>query len=225
MKKKSILVTGFGKFGNYKVNPTEEFLLKHKVLGNYNIHSLIFPPNTFSAGAANFGQKIVKTAKKFEAKAIISLGLSSEVKGLRIEGQALNWSDSKYGFRSEGDRKLNVNYQPWHFKEINLKYWDINSMFEKFRFLNIKFEEKISRFPGYYCCNALMYRTLEALELNLDFYLPYVFLHIPCTAEAVAGVEDFDKSKELITMETLRQIMVVVSESYQKEPKALPCSV
>lgn len=223
MEKKNILVTGFEKYGDYKINPTEKFLKNHSVLGNYYLHSLIFPPNIFSAGAENFGREIVDLAIKLKAVAIISLGMSSEVKGLRIESTAINWCDNKYCLQSESDRKLDMSCQPWQEKEINLRYWNIDLMFEKFRYLNIKFEEKISNFPGYYCSNALMYRTLKVLRSN-DFYsyrIPYLFLHIPCTAEAVEGVKDFDKTKDLITMEILRQILLVVSESYVSEPLAI----
>ena len=93
-------------------------------------------------------------------------------------------------------------------------------MFDKFKSLNIKFENQISTFPGNYCCNALMYRTLEAMELNL-LKIPYLFLHIPCSSEAVEGLENFDFRKDLITMEELRKIMIVISESYIIEPLKL----
>lgn len=214
---KNILVTGFRAIEDHSVSSIQKFLEHYCVLGNCTIRSLIFPPYNFSMGAENFGQKIIEKAKTIEAAAIISLGMLPEVKGLRIERKALNWTDSESVFRSEGDRKLNVNYQPWHFKEVNLQRWDLNSMLEKLCLLNIEFEKEISVSPSYYCGNALMYRTLEALELH-SCNIPYLFINVPYV------VKPIPETAQLIpTLETLRKIIAVASESYKGEPKALPC--
>jgi len=208
---KNILITGFRSFGKYKANSTEQFLKSHSVLGDLYLHSFIFSASTFANDAEDFGFEVVKTARALKAVAIISLGMASDVKGLRIETRAINWSAGKYCLDFEKERKLNPLYPGWDTKEVNLKHWDIDFMFKNLTDLNIKFEKEMSDKAGTYCCNALMYRILTALGSASD--IPYIFLHIPCSAEAVADLDDFAKDKDLITAETLQEILLVVSES------------
>lgn len=210
----NILVTGFQRFGDYKSNTTEQFLKTHSRLGNFYLHSLIFPARTFSQNAENFGKEIIKTAQKLNAAAIISLGMASDVKGLRIESRAVNWSAGKYCEKYEQELKLSQKFPPWDDKEINFKPWNIERLFSTLRAGNIEFEEKISTNAGSFCCNALMYRTLTALQpINNT---PYLFLHLPCTAEAVEGMAGFDKNKYLIDSKTLKEILIIVSTSLIK---------
>ena len=197
---KTILITGFKPFGDYKANSSEQYIRKTSIIGEHDAHTLVFNTNVFSNH--------------------LSSGMSSEVRGLRIEKIAYNWCDGKYCAKSEMRRPLNQNDSAHEQKSNNFEQWDFQSMFDKFKSLNIKFENQISTFPGNYCCNALMYRTLEAMELNL-LKIPYLFLHIPCSSEAVEGLENFDFRKDLITMEELRKIMIVISESYIIEPLKL----
>ncbi|MFA5109304.1 MAG: hypothetical protein WC458_02070 [Patescibacteria group bacterium] len=208
---KNILITGFRPFGKYKANPTEQFLKNHSVLGDLYLHSLIFPASTFANDAEDFGFEVVKTARSLKAVAIISLGMASDVKGLKIETRAINWSAGKYCLDFEQERKLNPLYPGWDTKEVNLEHWNIDFMFKNLTDLNIKFEKEISNKAGTFCGNALMYRILTALGYASD--IPYIFLHIPCSAEAIAGLDDFAKDKDLITAETLQEILLVVSES------------
>jgi pyroglutamyl-peptidase len=207
----NILITGFRPFGNYKVNPTEQFLKNHSVLGNLRLHSLIFPARSLVEGAEDFGLTIVETAKALKAVAIISLGMSSAVKGLRIETRAINWSAGKYCLETEDRQRLNPSFPAWYSKKVNLAHWDTEEMFKNFGFSSIRFEKRISIHAGTYCCNALMYRTLVAL--GPAYQIPYIFIHIPCSAEAVAELDDFDKYKDLIDSETLKKILLIVSAS------------
>jgi len=207
----NILLTGFRKFGDYKVNPTEQFLKNHDILGDFYLHSLIFPAHTFNLGAENFGTEVVRTAYAVDALAIISLGLASDVKGLRIESKAVNWSAGKYCLDFENEKTFLRNQSLSHSKRINLKHWNFEFMFKSFRSLDIKFEREISKNAGNFCCNALMYRTLSAL--GSAYKIPYIFLHIPCTKESVEGLNDFDRDKDLITLEELNDILTIVSMS------------
>ncbi|MFA5000506.1 MAG: hypothetical protein WC545_04060 [Patescibacteria group bacterium] len=187
---KNILITGFYPFGDYKVNPTEQFLKSHSVLGELYLYSLIFPPRTFGDGAENFGLNTVKFARSLNAIAIISLGMASDVKGLRIETSSINWSEGKYCLDFEQKKRLDSRFSSRATKKTNLAQWDIEAMLKNFKNLNIKFERKLSESAGTYCCNALMYRVLSNLEPSSN--IPYIFLHIPCSAEAVAGIDNFN---------------------------------
>ena len=207
----NMLLTGFQKFGDYKVNPTEQFLQSHNVIGDFYLHSLVFPAHTFNNGAEYFGNELVRLALSVDARAIISLGLASDIKGLRIESQAINWSAGKYCLDYENGKKLVQNQSPCHSKKVNLNHWNFEFMFQNFASLDIKFEKDISKKAGNFCCNALMYRTL--LALGPGYKIPYIFLHIPCTKESVKGSANFDKKKDLITLEKLSDILTIVSMS------------
>lgn len=209
---KNILITGFQTFGDYRVNPTEKFLKNNNVLGDFYLHSLIFPARTFLENAENFGTEIVKTAVSLKAVAIISLGMASDVQGLRIESQAFNWSAGKYCDKSEQELKLDQRRPPWYCKSIDFKYWNIEYLRINLARRGIKFEQELSTDAGRFCCNALMYRTLTVLRPKHD-NIPYIFFHIPCTAEAIEGINNFDRNKNLIDFKTLKEILMVVSTS------------
>lgn len=208
---KNILITGFKKFGDYKVNPTEQFLKTHSRLGDFYLHSLIFPARTFSENIEKSGEEIIQTANNLDAVAIISLGMASDVHGLRIESGAINWSAGKYCEKYEQDLRLNPKKPPWDCLEIDFKPWNLEYMINTFKSHGIKFEEVLSVEPGRFCCNALMYRTLLAIRPFNK--IPYLFLHIPCTAQAIEGMPNFDKTKDLIDFKTLKEILIIVSTS------------
>lgn len=208
---RNILITGFRRFGDYKVNPTEQFLKTHSKLGDLYLHSLIFPARTFSENIEKAGNEIINTANDLNAVAIISLGMASDVYGLRIESGAVNWSSGKYCEEHEQDLRLDQQKPSWNCLEIDFEPWNLVYMFNAFKSQGIKFEEKLSTDPGFFCCNALMYRTLSAIRPFNK--IPYLFLHIPCTSEAIEGVLNFDKTKELIDFKTLKEILIIVSTS------------
>lgn len=204
---KNIIITGFMPFGPYQANTTEQFLKEYRVLGGYNVHAIVFSPEIFLTAAAG-GKQIVALAEHVRAEAIIQLGMASSVKGLRIESLAVNWSAGKYCVGIEQKQKLDLNQAPWDAREVDLSLWNLDRLFRGLDALHIEHEKEISTDAGTYCCNALMYRTLLALGAN--YKIPYLSLHVPCTAAAIAGIPDFAADKSLTTMGTLHQIMLVL---------------
>lgn len=205
--RQNILVTGFKAFGDYKSNPTEQILKFHSVLGEFALHSLIFPACSFGNGAENFGRDIVNKAVEVNAVAIISLGMNPDVRGIRIEKRAINMvenSDSK-------KIQIDPNWQTWYAKRVKLDYWDFDFVLRSLSAMNIRHEKELSEHPGTGCGNALMYRTLMAL--GPAYHIPYLFVHVPCTAEAISGLQNFDNTKDLITLQILRKMLVLLSEA------------
>ncbi len=206
---RNILVTGFKKFGDYSCNCTEQFLGEYNTIGEFAINPLVLPAHTFADGAEYSYMELAQAALASEASAVISLGMASDVQGLRIETCATNWSTGKYCLRSEQNRRLNPRYSARHIKEVDMSRWDIELIRKNLKELDIKFEDKLSTDAENFCCNALMYRTL--FVLRQVYNIPFIFLHIPCSAEAVSGMKDFNKKKDIITMETLHDILTVFS--------------
>lgn len=79
--KQNILMTGFKFTESGRVEITERFLKNHSVSGESYLHSKIFPTHIFFDEAEDFGNDVVRIAKKIKANAIISLMMNSERQG------------------------------------------------------------------------------------------------------------------------------------------------
>lgn len=204
---KKILLTGFENFGAYSENISEIAAKNIKRCGSYAVEGLVFPVRIFSTAAINYGVDIVNRAREIDASAIISLGIGSDVYGLRIESVATNWvENTKYCLESEQKRIIVPGPQAL---EIDLTRWDIEKIISKLKDSGLVYESKISNNANTFCCNALIYRTLLAMQ-QIGCNIPYLFLHIPCSARGVVNISDFDKSKALISLPQIRKILGII---------------
>lgn len=212
---KTAIITGFRPFGAYKINPTEKAVkgLDNKFIQGHHIKSLVFNTQIFSLDA---GYQAVNIAKKFRAKAIISLGISSAVRGIRIEKVCTNWVEHEnYCTASENKKPLDACYPDKEALTVNLRQWNLEKIHDELQKNFIPFEKEISINAGNFCCNALMYRILSWRE-NLNYKIPFIFCHVPCTEESVAGITDFDrKGKILITDGQLTKTIEILLDSYE----------
>lgn len=214
---KTAILTGFQTFGEYVVNPTEILArsLDGKILSGHKIHPFVFPKLILPlTPSEDYGRIIVESALKNKISVIISLGLSSAIKGFRLERSCTNWVESdKYCSELENRMPIVEFHQKRKMKFVPLNRWDLPLMFEGFRKTGIPFESEISFDAGTYCCNALMYRVLDAMEIS-GLEIPFLFAHVPCTEESILGVADFDRQKTLIKQEQLKKGVEVILQSY-----------
>jgi len=208
-----ILITGFERFGDYKENITEALSRKVSTLSNYSLEYLIFPVRIFSDGAKDYGKEIVSRAQEIGAKAIISLGMSSNVRGVRVELCALNWVENeKYCLDTEQRRVLDEKLIIKKPLFVELKKWNLNNIFNSLREKKLVHEPCISIDAGFFCCNALMFRTLQAIE-RTQCSIPYIFLHVSRSPGAVEGLNNFNRNKHLMTVEELKEVLEVFVEN------------
>jgi pyrrolidone-carboxylate peptidase len=208
----SILVTGFSRFGDYRNNPTEELSKEPALFMFHKTDYMVFPPEVFSEGAEGFGKEIVEAAISSGARAIVSLGMSSAVKGMRIETCAYNWSEnSKYGNPEDQKRPLSERFPEKHPLSYGLWSWNLEKIFFSLDIAGFEYESEFSKDPGFFCCNALMFRTILALE-DSGCKIPYIFIHVPCTPESVSGL-DFPSSNCLVSIEDIKGILSVLELS------------
>lgn len=216
MAKKAI-ITGSESFGKYISNPSKWLAVytDGKAIGNHKIHSLVFPSITrIPEGVEDAGTTIVKTAQTENANVIISFGLSSTVKGFRLERSATNWSENKYCQVYENGFPLETNYPPKEIVQIDLSLWDLPKMHRLFKENNLSLEEKISDDPGQYSCNSWIYRTIKAME-KLNYKVPFIFVHTACTEEAIELIPNFPRNEKItIKKEELVTALELLLQSY-----------
>ena len=149
----------------------------------------------------------------FRSKAIISLGMGSDVHGVRVESRCINWVENdKYCLPSEQRMVLDEGLAPKSILDIDLKKWDLDWIFSVFAALGIKYEPEVSTDANAFCCNALIFRTLQALERR-GCRIPYIYLHLPCTAKAVKEIPGFDDNKDLTSVKRVHEILHVLLSS------------
>ena len=151
------IITGFERFGNYSMNPTEKLVknIAGTSIANHRITGIVFPTGPLiGKRAVNYGKQIIQLAKRLDASVIISLGIASQVKGVRIEGRAVNWVENDKYCSLEENRQPLVQYElPMVERFVHFGRWDFPNMFRKFSKANIPFEREISQNSGAYCCN------------------------------------------------------------------------
>ncbi len=215
---KNAIITGSETFGKYITNPTKYLALSAngKVISGYKIHSLLFPSVVYvPEGSENPGETIVRKAKEIGANAIISFGMSSGVKGLQLERTGTNWIyNEKYLTASENNRPLDNSRKEKERIQAKLSHWDLGKMKALFTKAKIPFEADISDDAGGYSCNSWIYRTLIAMKRQrLD--ISYLFVHTPCTKEAIELMPEFDKNKTLIKKEDLLKALEIILQCHK----------
>lgn len=181
---KKILLTGFEKFGAYTENITEIAATTIKIISDYHVSGMVFPTLIFPKDGEDYGEKIIARAKEIGANVIISLGIASVVQDIRIETQAINWVENeKYCLVSEQRRVIDETLILKKELKVDLNKWllgnfrDISALEEMMYLGQADCKVELSSDAGTFCCNALMFRTLRALQKNkLD--IPFLFLHV-----------------------------------------------
>ena len=199
---KTAVITGSESFGKYISNPTKWLAIytDGKVISGHKIHSLVFPAITrIPQSAEDAGTTIVKTAQAENAKVIISYGLSSAVRGFRIERSATNWSENKYCQVYENGFPLSSDLPPKEVVQNDLSRWDVDKIQRLFGENGLMLEEKISDDPGQYSCNSWIYRTIKAMS-KLNYKAPYIFVHTACTESSIELMPDFPRDKKIIIL-------------------------
>lgn len=154
-----ILITGFQKFGNLKVNPTEVF-----VSGSISTESRQFEilPVSYSESFNRLKEVVERVGPEF----ILMLGVAHNRELIELEMRADNIIDQK---NLDNENKILKNLSPFDEKFTKV---DLDVLIQK---LNKHF--KISKDAGSYLCNFTYYNCLSTFEI------PSLFVHIPLPSE------------------------------------------
>lgn len=171
---KRMIVTGFEPFGPYKFNPSQEsseFFDAQKI-GSHEIVGIVLRCTYLGAF------QILKNAiAEIEPTAVISVGLSSGVKGIRFETTGRNIMNGKYpdadGYQPNGIRICEGSAE---FIAANSDSTALaNRVYQK------GIPTEISANAEGFICNSLLYLTSHYIQKNRP-KIRNVFIHTPWTA-------------------------------------------
>jgi len=196
---KKIILTGFKPFGNYPFNPTEEstkYFISCVTIPQIEIIGLVLPCTYFGAFKI-----LSEVMDKEKPDAIISTGLSSSVKGIRIETAFRNLMSGKYpdstGY-SPVELKINEEKNAREFLSPQANHLFLAN---KLHLENIPVE--MSANADTFICNSLGYLTTEKI-LNNNLPIRNMFMHIPFTDNYKDRI-NMDSSKFFLEKEKLHQ--------------------
>lgn len=201
---KEIVLSAFGKFGSYLVNPVEVVAKKlhGKTIAGFKVNSIFFEA---TIPEENRGKKLLAFAQNVNASGIISLGLASDKKGLCVERVAVNRVfNLKYCPAALNNTPVD-NHRPYEEKlELDPRPWNVGAFQNSCRSESIPVME-ISTDANGFCCNHLMYQVRSAQLVSQDWIrIPFIFVHAPCSLEAISDPEMFAKAgKTTITIDKI----------------------
>lgn len=175
---KKIIITGFEPFGSYTDNPTMDLIeyIKNKYEKNNDLKiiGLVLPCEYYGAFEI-LNDKI----NKEKPDVIISTGLASAVRGIRIENRFHNIMDGKYPDAKGFDPKK----EPIIDGGDDCYYTDYKSnIFFKNNLIKRNLPIEFSNNAEYFTCNSLGYLTARKItEEKLP--IKHMFLHICWTSD------------------------------------------
>jgi len=200
---KTAIVMGFAPFGDYPENPAgmlAEWADKKYVAGHH-IKGLVLSPRPFYY----VGNALKALIERHEPSVILAFGMSSSVRGLRVETVSRNWVDHpKYCEDWERNRLIDDKRPKDHEFAMDLHFLD-------FKIDGIPFEIEPSRDAGSFCCNALMYRMECLFEETIR--VPFLFVHVPCTEKALLSKQG-SESLARIEMSQLQKALLIMLGHY-----------
>ena len=209
-----VIFTGFGRFGDYFFNPTERILriIGGKIIAGYKIETFVFPAEISS----RFAQLVIQEAIMKKAKAIISLGLSSVVNGIRVESSCCNWVDNqKYVHPKNNERTVLCHYSEKEKIKLDQTFYNLKILEGELKNIGIPLEH--SQDAGGFCCNALMFSLLKVAQEEGEIF-GFAFFHVPCVRECIKPKHA--KGKLFLTEQQLLAFVEIFLKSiYEKGEK------
>lgn len=178
LQMKTIIITSFQPFGDYMYNPTKDiahYAKKQYENGKYTrkIIGLFLPCEYY--GAFNEFRPYIEKEKPY---AIINLGFSSSVKGIRIENR---FENIMYHNRYSDNLGLKPDREPINKNGDDYEYTDHNlNVFFKNELHNKNMRVEFSNNANNFICNSFGYLTAQFIREH-KLQTKHIFLHIPWT--------------------------------------------
>ena len=113
--------------------------------------------------------------------------MASEKTGLCLETATHNKIQSKYCSEEMNGTPINADLRYGAQITLDTVPWNVATFISECRRQNVSMMPP-STDAGGFCCNHLMFQ-LAMLQRSGHFRIPFVFLHVPCSPEAVTDQE------------------------------------
>ncbi len=198
---KRAILTGFKPFGPYKYNPTQDIAREYnlKWVGDIEIIGLVLPCTYYGA----FGL-LSEKIDELKPDIVLSCGLASRVKRIRIETVGRNIMNGKYmdadGYKPN---KVTIIRGDKPFYMTNTDHKSLKHALDK-----EGISSEISRNAERFICNSLIYLTAQQIR---DENLPinFAFFHTPWTTDYLDKIL-LEPEKTAITKDELRKTIEIM---------------
>lgn len=211
---KTIILSAFGRFGDYAANSTEIVAeqLHERMIAGFKVHSIVFE---CSIPSDDRGRILLDLAETNKASGIIALGMASDKRGLCVESRARNViSNPKYCPDLEG-KPVDPGFACEEELTLDLAPWNIGSFLLECGLQSVPVE-KLSQDAGGFCCNHLMFQ-IEAFQRTREQHqrIPFVFVHIPCSTQAIVDSRAHNRSGKVLlsTHEVIKGLQILLEQS------------
>jgi len=193
-----ILLTGFGPFDGYAVNPSEMVVeeMNGSTVDGAMVITIVLPVD-FNQSA----EKIRKAIEKYEPVAVICMGLDGYARKIEVEKVALNIKSMYLGDKFLGWRRIERGAPLFMFSTLPVEKI-VESIEENGT------DARISYFAGTYSCNYVFYSTLLYMEEN-GKSTPAGFIHLPpLKSQKSYGMEleEMVKGIKIAMHETMKEV-------------------
>lgn len=177
---KKILITGFEKFDNASMNPTQEMLVDLSY-AKAQVETLVLPVE-FERSFA-----ILKNAiDRFSPEYVLLCGLAGNRKHISVEKVAINYINARIPDNSGYqplDQKISEKGNDGYFSTLPISELACHMQ-------DMGIDLRMSFNAGSYVCNYLLYRALEALEGSS---VKSTFFHFPLAKDSrcIASYQEF----------------------------------
>jgi pyroglutamyl-peptidase len=181
-----VLVTGFGPFAEYEINPSQLITenLNGSVINGATIVGIILPVNYTSS------VKLVNQAiEDYNPILVVSTGLAAGSSVIRIEKIGINL---RFGEKRFNLCRIDPNGPLFH-----LSAFPSNCLVKNIKRAGIP--ARTSFFAGIYICNAVLYGVIDYIKDN-NLYIKSGFIHVPLLSSQHPEGMDFEKMLNAITI-------------------------
>jgi len=192
----NVLITGFGPFDNYEINPSELIVreLDGNFINNSQLIGIILP--------VDFEESVnvaIQAIEEYTPSLIISLGLSPKAHLIEIETFGINLKQKPIGNREWlFPRRINTDGPLLRMSTFKTK--DIMSALKK-----EGIPVKQSFFAGMYICNTVLYEILGYID---DKNLPLLagFIHVPMLSSQNSSGMNLDIMIEAVQLSIISNL-------------------
>jgi pyroglutamyl-peptidase len=201
------ILTGFEPFGPYKFNPTQDIAKEFdgQSIGEVKVRGIVLP-----ASYTRAYDILLDAIKQEKANIVLSSGLASTVRGIRLEAVGRNNMQSKYpdcDGRMPQNEKISITGA--------LEYYTNTSTINLATCLQeAGIDSETSSNADTYICNSLLYQVSQAIREE-SLPVKFAFFHTPWTRDYLDRI-NLEPGKKTISKASLKKTVEILITELNK---------